>query len=319
MTLHEARFASMGTTARVLVDADDATAACALDGARRRLAGHEAALSRFAAASELSALNRDARAAVPASPLLCRAVNAALWAARRTGGLVDPTLLDALEHAGYGRSRAGAPRVDLGALLADAPRRAGARAARHARWRAIRVQDGVVHRPPGLRIDLGATAKGLAADLLAEVLRTLPRAVVDLGGDVRVTGTAVAEAPFDIVVEHPLTGSAAATVPLGAGAIATSGITRRAWRTAGGSPAHHLLDPAAGAPAWSGLVAVTALAPTTLEAETLAKAALLTGPAGARRWLSRHGGFTFAEDGGMQTIAGAPAPTLVLRAAEVAA
>lgn len=319
MTVHEAQFPSMGTTARVLVDADDATAARALDGARRRLADHEAALSRFLPDSELSALNRDPRDAVPASPLLCVAVSAALWAARRTSGLVDPTLLDALERTGYARSRAGAPRVELDPLLAGAPDRRAARATESSRWRAIGVQPGVIHRPPGLRLDLGGTAKGLAADLLADDLATLPRAVIDLGGDVRVTGTEAAQAPFEIAVEHPLTGETTATLPLGGGAVATSGISRRAWRSAGGAPAHHLIDPASGRPAWTGVIAVTALAPTALEAEALAKAALLSGPMGARRWLSRHGGFVVAENGDVATVAAAPAPTLVLRAAEVAA
>ncbi len=319
MTVYEERFASMGTTARVLVDADEATAARALREARRRLDDHEAALSRFRSDSELSALNRDPRDAVRASPVLCQALRAALWAARRTGGLVDPTLLGALEDAGYATSRAGAPRRALEPLLATAPRRRPARAAGVAGWRAVRVHDGVIHRPAGLRLDLGGTAKGLAADLLADDLRVLPRAVVDLGGDVRVAGSAAPGHPFEVVVEHPLTGAAAATVPLGAGAIATSGLSRRAWCDGDGHPAHHLLDPATGTPAWTGLVAVTALAPTALEAEVLAKAALLAGPAGARRWLGRFGGFAFTEAGAVQRVAAAPAPTLVLRAAGVAA
>jgi thiamine biosynthesis lipoprotein len=81
------------------------------------------------------------------------------------------------------------------------------------------------------------------------------------------------------------------------GAVATSGIVRRSWRTARGEAAHHLLDPATGRPAWTGLLAVTALAPTTLEAETLSKAALLSGPDGARRILARHGGIAIHDDG----------------------
>ena len=61
------------------------------------------------------------------------------------------------------------------------------------------------------------------------------------------------------------------------GAVATSGLRTRIWRTAGGY-AHHLIDPARGKPAWTGVIQATALAPTALEAETLAKTALLRGP-----------------------------------------
>jgi FAD:protein FMN transferase len=84
---------------------------------------------------------------------------------------------------------------------------------------------------------------------------------------------------------------------MGAGAIATSGIDVNIWRRGDGSFAHHLLDPSTGEPAWTGLVGATALAPTALEAETLAKAAVLSGRDGARRQLAGHGGVIFADDG----------------------
>jgi thiamine biosynthesis lipoprotein len=84
--------------------------------------------------------------------------------------------------------------------------------------------------------------------------------------------------------------------------VATSGIDARSWRGPDGAPAHHLLDPSTGRPAWTGLLGVTALASTALEAETLAKAALLGGPAAARRVLSSTGGLLFHEDGGVEPI-----------------
>lgn len=71
-------------------------------------------------------------------------------------------------------------------------------------------------------------------------------------------------------------------------AVATSGTGSRLWSTADGGNAHHLLDPATGESAWTGLVSATALAPTAVEAETLAKAALLSGPGGARQHLVEH-------------------------------
>ena len=93
---------------------------------------------------------------------------------------------------------------------------------------------------------------------------------------------------------------------LRAGAVATSSIARRAWRDADGRPAHHLLDPCTGRPAFTGLVQVSALAPTGVEAETRAKAALLSGPARAADWLP-DGGVIVADDGGVCVIAPSPA------------
>ena len=65
------------------------------------------------------------------------------------------------------------------------------------------------------------------------------------------------------------------------------------------------------------MIGATALAPTALEAEALAKAALLSGPAGAGRWLRRHGGITFLDDGEV-VFHGAARPRPVVRL-EVAA
>lgn len=78
--------------------------------------------------------------------------------------------------------------------------------------------------------------------------------------------------------------------------MATSGIGRRSWLDAAGRPAHHLLDPATGRPAFTGVVQATALAPTAAEAEARAKAALLSGPEGASAWLP-HGGLVVLDDG----------------------
>ena len=93
--------------------------------------------------------------------------------------------------------------------------------------------------------------------------------MVDCGGDVRVGGT------HDVALR-----GTAHTLRVTDGAVATSGIDRRVWRRPDGSYAHHLLDPGTGEPAWTGLVSATAIAPTALEAEALAKAALLSGPLG---------------------------------------
>lgn len=86
-------------------DPDQETARWAVDRARQALLDAHAALSRFDPDSELSRLNRDPRAEVPASPLLRRVVAAALTAGLRSGGLVDATLVDEIEAAGYGESR----------------------------------------------------------------------------------------------------------------------------------------------------------------------------------------------------------------------
>ena len=109
-------------------------------------------------------------------------------------------------------------------------------------------------------------------------------------------------ASFEIQVRHPLTNANFHTLHVEDGAVATSGIDTRLWRAADGTPRHHLLDPSTGEPAWTGLISVTALAPTALEAEALAKAALLSGPRQAQKWLSHHGGLLITDDGDVHVV-----------------
>ena len=137
---------------------------------------------------------------------------------------------------------------------------------------------------------------------MAHTLRGYSRFVVDCGGDLRVRGTETWRTPYEIEIANPFGDGPAATVGLSAGAIATSGIDSRIWPAAGGGYAHHLIDPATGRPAWTGLVAATALAPTVLEAETLAKTAVLSGPAAARRLLRGGGGALVHEDGRVELL-----------------
>ena len=121
-------------------------------------------------------------------------------------------------------------------------------------------------------------------------------------GGLAIGGIGAQLEPYDVQVEHPLTGETIRSVRLGGGGIATSGLNVRVWRDRQGGYAHHLLDPATGRPAWTGLVGVTALAPSALEAETLSKMALLSGPLGARRVLSRHGGLIVHDDGDVEEL-----------------
>jgi FAD:protein FMN transferase len=314
--MSEITFDSMGSTIRIVAEAPlahGAAAEAALAEARAWTEDFAWRLSRFEPDSELSRLNADARTIVPASPLLRAAVGAACWAAQRTDGLVDPTLVGALEAAGYRDSRTGAAAAPLADALASAPPRQAAGPSTDARWRRVRVLDDAVERPPRVRLDSGGIGKGLAADALAVRLAGFGRVAVDCGGDVRIAGPLAASTPFQVDVQHPLTGDIVLSMELGGGGIATSGLDRNVWRRADGSFAHHLLDPSTGEPAWTGLVGASALAPTALEAETLAKAALLSGPGRGRALLAGHGGVLFAEDGTFEAVGA------LARAEEVAA
>lgn len=299
-------FRAMGSEVRLIVGApgavDEPDPQRAVRESREFIERYEQCLSRFRSDSELCALNADHRRVLDASPLLRAAVTAGLKAAIATDGLVDLTLVDEIEGVGYIDSREGFTSAALSDALLLAPARGPARPSPNRRWTEIEVDEELetISRPPGVRIDTGGIGKGLAADLLAERLSRHQRFVVNCGGDLRLGG--LQPGAFEVLVQNPVSGEHDHRLFVEGGAVATSGLDVRIWRSDDGRFAHHLIDPSTGEPAWTGLVGATALAPTGVDAETLSKAALLSGAAGARRVLARHGGLIVYEDGEVERV-----------------
>lgn len=259
--------------------------------ARSRLEELESLWSRFRPDSELCRLNASQGRWIALSPPTVALVRQAVRAWELTGGLFDPTVLPALEAAGYTRSFEAMPReLPPGAAPTPAPGCAG-----------IEICSDRVRLPPGVRLDLGGIGKGYAADLVAGELLAegAEGACVNLGGDVRTTGSAPGTEAWVVAVEDEADpGTDTAWLALADGAIATSTRLRRRWRRQD-RQLHHLIDPASGAPAAGTVATVTVVAGQTHWAEVLAKAALIAGlPAGAAL-LETHGvaGLLVTEDG----------------------
>jgi thiamine biosynthesis lipoprotein len=274
---------------------------------KRALLAWHLRFSRFLPESELSHLNRDPREIVPVRPLMARFAQAVHEAGSLSEGLVDATLLREIESAGY-ETDLGDP-LALATALTLAPKRQPASAATARCWQRVEVDfaTGTLTRPPGLEFDSGGLAKGLFADVLGEALATHPSFAINCAGDLLVGGSAGAVRP--IRVQSPFDARTLHTFELARTGVATSGIGRRSWLSRDGVPAHHLLDPANGRPAFTGIVQASALAPSALEAEIRAKAAVLSGPRGAPGWLSGGGVIVF-DDGSHQVLAPPRAVTL---------
>ncbi len=282
----------------------------ALAEGERFIAEFDDALSRFKPTSELSRLNADASETVEASNLLIRLVEAALWAARASDGLIDPTVTPALCNIGYAESKAGSSPASLVDAVGELKQTKSAAANPRSRWRDIQIDRvaRTISRPRGVEIDSGGSGKGLATDLLAErwaiKLGRRARFIIDCGGDIRVGGDGP---PVKVTIDPPTgdLGGPGGMIEIADGAIATSGIGRRIWQQKNGEFVHHLIDPASGKSAWTGLAGVTQIAPTTLVAETMAKTAVLSGPEIGRRIVANNGGVLFHLDGSVERVEGA--------------
>jgi thiamine biosynthesis lipoprotein len=269
----------LGTTA-VLVTSEPAALRAARAVLVRGLRAFDLACSRFRDDSELTALNRAAGTAVPVGELLWDAVSVAIRAAETTGGLVDPTVGRSLRLAGYDDAFVRI-RFRDGRLVRPSFEQAGG-------WREVVLDERrrTVRVPAGAELDLGATAKALAADRIAAAAADLTAGgvLVSLGGDVAVAGEAPPGGwPIRIADDHaaPLD-TPGQTIAIFTGGLATSGITVRRWHTAAGE-LHHIVDPRTGRPAATPWRTATVAARSCVEANTASTAAIVLGEAAAAR------------------------------------
>jgi thiamine biosynthesis lipoprotein len=288
-----ATWIALGTSAAVVVANREA-----LDAARAaveaELRAIDAACSRFRADSELNRLNHANGRPTRVSPLLAEAVVVALRAARLTGGAVDPTVGGAVIAAGYDR--------DFAALRPPAQTPAPVRVPG---WRVVRVDGRTIHMPAGVTLDLGATAKALAADRAARAAAAAAGGgvLVNLGGDLATAGPAPERGWRVRVTDDHAAGEGGQVVEVAGGGLATSSTTVRRWATG-----HHIVDPATGAPAAAPWRTVSVAAATCVDANTASTAAIVLGAA-ARDWLAERGlpARLCARDGAVTRVAGWPA------------
>ena len=305
MALATRTWEALGTTAQVIVtDPDALETAVAI--AEDELAAIDLVCSRFRDDSELTALNRAGGLPFAASPLFVEALAVALRAAEITAGDVDPTVGRSISGLGWD--------CDFKVLVSRGEQErfqlvpAGG-------WQSVALdqEQGVVVLPAATEIDLGATAKALAADRCARAAarETGAGVLVNRGGDLSVAGAPPAEGWSVLVADDhraPASGDGQA-VAIATGGLATSSTTVRRWR-AGGAEHHHVVDPRTGAAAEEIWRTVSVAAATCVDANTASTAAIVRGR-GAPEWLDAVGlpARLVALDGSVACVGGWPRET----------
>jgi thiamine biosynthesis lipoprotein ApbE len=302
-----ASWPAIGTTVRLVVT-DPARLAAGRELLASYLAALDLACSRFRADSELAGAERRAGTPVPVSGVLADAVAVALDAARATDGDLDPTVATRLAALGYDR--------DFELVARDGP---PVRVTVRTRpsWQDIRLDRGSrrLTVPPGVRLDLGATAKARAADRAAARLAAHLGCgvLVSLGGDIAVGG-APPDGGWRVRIQditgHPDDPPAGPSqlIAMTGGGVSSSGIAARSWRR-GGVMLHHILDPRTGLPAPPVWRTVSAVADTAVAANIASTTAIIRG-AGAPGWLESRGipARLVAVDGSVRAVAAWPRP-----------
>jgi thiamine biosynthesis lipoprotein len=241
------------------------------------LADVELAASRFRDDAEVCRLRGGHPTTV--SPMLADLLSEALRAARRTGGAVDPTVGGTLSDLGYDRD------ITMLDLTGDRPL---ARVRRTPGWRTVLLEGDRLTLPEGVELDLGATAKAVAADRCAAAVheRLGTGVLLSLGGDIATAGDGTGS-DWQILVQDTPEDPAAHIALASGSALATSSSVRRTWRR-GTETAHHVVDPRTSRPARTPWRTVSVVAATCAEANAAATATLAKGPDGSD-WLAAQG------------------------------
>jgi thiamine biosynthesis lipoprotein len=311
-------FKALGTSAHLLItDPGGTDRACAL--LTEELDAIDRACSRFRRDSELWRVNHAQGRTTRVSSLMAEAVAVALAAADLTDGDVDPTCGRSLAQLGYDRDFAAARRNT--SRLSQPPVPAVG-------WQAVQLDHDrrEIKIPEEVMLDLGATAKALAADRAAVRISVSLNCgtLVNLGGDIRVAGVPPAEGwRIGIADDRGFDGAEStagpatpgplpynAVVNIRDGGLATSSIKVRAW-SRGTTRLHHIIVPGTGMPADSCWRTVSVAAATCVDANTASTAAIIRGGR-APGWLAsrRLPARLVSHSEEVVTVAGWPADTV---------
>ena len=259
----ERTFFAMDTVMNVRVYAGEAL----LDAAEARVRELEALWSVTDPGSEIYALNRDGFAALSgdAAGLLA----GALELCKRTGGALDITVYPVVRSWGFTTGEYAIPDGDtIAGLLARVD------------YTQVALDEsaGTAALPDGVEVDLGSVAKGYTGDALAALLKShgVDSALLDLGGNIQAVGTKPDGTPWRVGVRDPEGEDLLGGVEIAGRAVVTSGGYERYFEREG-VRYWHIIDPATGAPARSGLLSVTVIGESGLLCDALSTALFVMG------------------------------------------
>lgn len=223
--------------------------------------------------SELYAVNRDGAGEL--GELAAGLLTSALDMCRRTGGALDISVYPVVRAWGFTTGDYRVPeREELDALLELVD------------YTAVDFDGACVTLAEGMEIDLGSVAKGYAGEKAAELLRSggVESALLNLGGNVQAVGSKPDGSAWRVAVKDPSGSGYLGIIELSDQAAVTSGGYERYFEQ-DGKTYWHIIDPATGCPAESGLISVTVVGDSGLTCDALSTALFVMGlDAAAEFW-----------------------------------
>jgi thiamine biosynthesis lipoprotein len=276
---HSISFTAMDTYMELTAYGNAETA---LEQAKERLLELQRLLSVTDSESEIYAVNHAEGQRVSVSEDTFELLKFTLDMARRTDGALDPTVYPVVQAWGFTTDCYRVPEPEaLEALLQLVD------------YSAVQLSDGTVQLPAGMELDLGAVAKGYGADAVSEILKTagIKSALISLGGNIQAVGEKPDGGAWRIGIQEPDGEGYLGIVSVKDGAVVTSGAYERYFTGTDGQVYGHILDPATGRPADSGLESVTIITDSGAYADALSTAVFVMGAEKAEALWSTCGDF----------------------------
>lgn len=232
--------------------------------------------------SEIYRANHSAGQAITVGEETAELISFALEMAEKTNGALDPTIYPLLTAWGFTTDTKQAPSdEEITSLL------------QYVGYDRIQLEDKNLSVPAGMELDLGAVGKGYAADLVTEVLKEydVESAIISLGGNIQAIGSRPDGSDWRVGIRAPWEDGNLGVLEVSDAAVVTSGGYENYFEDEDGTVYWHIIDPATGYPANSGLQAVTIIGDEGRLCDALSTALFVMGPEKAEEFWRENGGF----------------------------
>lgn len=254
----------------------------AIDTSKEQIQSMELLWSVTEEESEVYRANHSEGKSVEVSQETAQLISFALEMAEKTDGALDPTIYPVLSTWGFTTDNKHVPtEAELHSLLPAVD------------YKQIRLQDNLLTVPNGMELDLGAVGKGYAADLVANILREygVESAILSLGGNIHTIGSRPDGSDWRIGIRAPWEEEYLGVLEISDAAVVTSGGYENYFEDESGNIYWHILDPATGYPANSGLQAATIISTEGRMCDALSTALFVMGAEQAELYWREYGGF----------------------------
>jgi thiamine biosynthesis lipoprotein len=275
------QFKAFDTDVFIGIVTDKNTTKTILNKIEKDAKSFEKKFSRFDSSSELNKLNNANGKKIKVSIEMIDLLKKSKIAYKNTDGLFDPTVLVSLQKIGYDKSfKATSPVTKNPKTTKNLATTIKTNFQKRTKFDALKITKNTITIPKGLVLDLGGIAKGYWVDKITKILaKQYKNFWISAGGDVYLKGTKEDGKLWEIGVQNPAIFDqdilTLKTPKKGIG-IATSGIAKR-HGIKDGIKWHHLINSKTGLPVDNSILAVTAIANSTMAADVMAKTTLMLG------------------------------------------